>query len=221
MAQMNSHSVLELVAHLRLVAIIRLDDLSQAVQISQALLDANVLLQEYTLSNPLAIDAVAEVRRRLPAFQSGQAAIGVGSVRTREAADKSLAAGAQFIVTPIVLPNVIELCRRQQVPIMPGAFTPTEIATAWEAGASLVKVFPARSLGPAYIKDVLAPMPELQLMPTGGIDLKNMQAYFDAGAKAVGVGGNIIDGEAIAANNWTRVSEVARSYADQARLVSP
>ncbi len=219
MEQLNPQAVIELVCHLRLVAIIRLDDLQHAVQISQALLDAGVLIQEYTLSNPAAIEAVAEVRRRLPAFRSGEAAIGIGSVRNTHVADKAIAAGAQFIVTPIMLPKVIDFCRSQEVPIMPGAYTPTEIATAWEAGASLVKVFPARNLGPAYIKDVLAPLPELKLMPTGGIDLKNMQAYFDAGAQAVGVGGNIIDARAITEHNWQRVSEVAKSYADQARLV--
>lgn len=220
MKKLNSATVLELIQRLRLVAIIRLDDLSRAVEISQALLDAGVLVQEYTLSNPDAIDAVARVRQRIAAFSTGEAAIGLGSVRTVEDADKAISAGSSFIVTPIMVPKLIEFCSDSQVPIMPGAYTPTEIATAWEAGASMVKVFPARNLGPAYIKDVLAPMPYLKLMPTGGIDLNNMQSYFDAGAEAVGVGGNIIDARAIANCEWQRITELARAYADKARRAS-
>jgi 2-dehydro-3-deoxyphosphogluconate aldolase / (4S)-4-hydroxy-2-oxoglutarate aldolase len=220
MNQQKANWVLELIDRLRLVAIIRLDDLTHAVEISRALLDAGVYLQEYTLSNPAAIDAVAEVRKQIAEFNTGEASIGIGSVRTREAASQAIAAGAQFVVTPITIPSLIEFCRENSVPIMPGAYTPTEIATAWEAGASMVKVFPARSLGPSYIKDVLAPMPYLKLMPTGGIDLNNMQSYFDAGAHAVGVGGNIIDARAIAEQNWKRVTEVAKNYVHQAGRVT-
>ena len=158
----------QLVSTLRLVAIIRLDDLSQAVSISRALLDAGVYLQEFTLSNPKAMDAIREVRAALPAFDGNSAAIGLGSVRSVAEVDQAVEAGAQFIVTPIMRPEVIARCRAAGVPVMPGAYTPTEIAAAWDAGAAFVKVFPVRSLGPSYIKDVLAPMPFLKLMPTGG-----------------------------------------------------
>ena len=101
---------------------------------------------------------------------------------------------------------------------MPGAYTPTEIATAWEAGATFVKVFPARNLGPSYIKDLLGPMPYLKLMPTGGIDLNNMPAYFMAGAAAVGIGGNIIDAQAVAEQDWPRLTAAAKIYAECAVL---
>jgi 2-dehydro-3-deoxyphosphogluconate aldolase / (4S)-4-hydroxy-2-oxoglutarate aldolase len=211
------HQVLDLVSLHRLVAIIRLDDLSQAAQISAALMNGGVLLQEFTLTNPDALKAIEEVRNCIPAFNSSAAAIGLGSVRTVREAEQAIEAGAQFIVTPILLPKVIQCCRHANIPIMPGAYTPTEIATAWEAGASMVKVFPARNLGPSYIKDVLAPLPYLRLMPTGGVDLNNMQSYFDAGAKAVGVGGNIIDVKAVAHGDWARLSEVAQAYADRAK----
>jgi len=209
--------VQSLVARSRLVAIIRLDDLGDAVRISRALLDAGVQVQEFTLSNPAALEAIAAVCASIAEFNTDDAAIGLGSVRSVEEVDRAIEAGAQFVVTPVTLPSVIERCRAAKVPIMPGAYTPTEIAAAWEAGASFVKVFPARNLGPSYVKDVLAPMPFLRLMPTGGIDLNNMQAYFDAGAVAVGVGGNIIDAKAIAARDWRQVTAVAEQYAERAK----
>lgn len=210
----NCNKIESLVQRYRLIAIIRLDDLTHATEISQALLDGGVYLQEYTLSNPAALDAIRTVRKRLPIFDADAAAIGLGSVRNKDEADRAIDCGAQFIVTPITNTAVIERCCNSKIPIMPGAYTPTEIATAWDAGASFVKVFPARNLGPGYIKDVLAPMPFLKLMPTGGIDLNNMSAYFSAGASAVGVGGNIIDTQAIAQQDWSRLTATAKMYAD-------
>lgn len=210
--------VLELISKTRLVAIIRLDDLSQAIQLSKALLDAGVIIQEFTLSNPKALDALAQVKAALPAFSSGQAALGLGSVRSVDEAQAAIKAGAQFVVTPITKVEVIEVCKNAGLPIMPGAFTPTEIAAAYEAGADVVKVFPARALGPGYIKDVLAPMPYLKLMPTGGVDLDNMAHFFKAGAVSVGVGGNLLDKKAIEAGDWETVSMLARKYAEAAGL---
>lgn len=209
-------SCLDLILQHRLVAIIRLDDLSSAVQLSQALLAGGIVAQEFTLTNPRALEAISQVLREVKAFSSGQATIGVGSVRSREQTLASLSAGAQFVVSPIFQPTVTAVCVERNVPVMSGALTPTEIAAAWEAGASLVKVFPARGLGPDYIKDVLAPMPEIKLMPTGGIGLTNMHDYFKAGACAVGVGGNLVDGPALADGNWDRIAQVAQDYAQRA-----
>lgn len=212
---MDSYNkITNLIGRHRLVAIVRLDDLSHAVEISQALLDGGVYVQEYTLSNPAALDAIREVRKRLTVFDTDEAAIGLGSVRNLNEAEQALDCGAQFIVTPITSAAVIGCCRTANVPIMPGAYTPTEIATAWDAGATFVKVFPARNLGPTYIKDILAPMPYLKLMPTGGIDLNNIPTYFAAGASAVGIGGNIIDTQAVANQDWHRLAAVARKYAE-------
>lgn len=212
--------VLELLAEQRLVAIVRLDDITRAVELSQALLDAGIGLQEYTLTNPEALQAIRKIRNEIAAFRDGTAAIGLGSVRNLQEANQAIDCGAHFVVTPITMPSVIHRCRQASVPIMPGAYTPTEIATAWEAGGSVIKVFPARQLGPSYIKDVLAPMPYLQLMPTGGIDLNNLQSYFDVGAIAVGVGGNIIDAKAVARGDWDAVRDVAAQYALRARKVT-
>jgi 2-dehydro-3-deoxyphosphogluconate aldolase / (4S)-4-hydroxy-2-oxoglutarate aldolase len=214
---MNS-KVLEIISATRLVAIIRLDNLSQAVQLSKALLAGGVVAQEFTLSNPKALDALAEVKAALAEFSSGQAVIGLGSVRNIDEAHAAIKAGAQFVVTPITKPDVIEICKSADIPIMPGAFTPTEIATAYEAGADVVKVFPARALGPNFIKDVLAPMPYLKLMPTGGVDLENMSSFFKVGAVAVGVGGNLLDKKAIEAGDWNKVAAIAADYAKAARV---
>jgi 2-dehydro-3-deoxyphosphogluconate aldolase / (4S)-4-hydroxy-2-oxoglutarate aldolase len=210
-------NVLELIAKTRLVAIIRLDDLSQAAQLSKALLAGGVIAQEFTLSNPQALDAMSEVKAALSEFSNGQAIIGLGSVRTVDEAHAAIKAGAQFVVTPVTKLDVIEVCKNAGVPVMPGAFTPTEIAAAHEAGADVVKVFPARTLGPSYIKDVLAPMPYLKLMPTGGVDLENMASFFRAGAVSVGVGGNLLDKKAIEAGDWEQVSSIARQYAEAAK----
>jgi 2-dehydro-3-deoxyphosphogluconate aldolase / (4S)-4-hydroxy-2-oxoglutarate aldolase len=209
--------VLELILQTRLVAIIRLDDLAKALELSKALLDGGILVQEFTLSNPDALGALKDAKEALPAFQNGSAAIGLGSVRNPTEAHKALEAGAQFVVTPTTNLEVIRVCKAAGLPIMPGAFTPTEIATAWDAGADMVKVFPARALGPTYIKDMLAPMPYLKLLPTGGIDLDNMASFFKNGAVAVGVGGNLLDKQAIAANDWAKVTAIAREYAKAAR----
>jgi len=208
------NKIKNLVSRHRLIAIIRLDDLTHAVEISQALLAGGVYLQEYTLSNPAALDAIQTVRKQLSVFNTDEAAIGLGSVRNLIEAEQAFDCGAQFIVTPITNTTVIERCRLANVPIMPGAYTPTEISTAWDAGATFVKVFPARNLGPGYIKDVLAPMPYLKLMPTGGIDLNNMPEYFSAGASAVGIGGNIIDAQAVADQDWPRLAATAKMYAE-------
>jgi 2-dehydro-3-deoxyphosphogluconate aldolase / (4S)-4-hydroxy-2-oxoglutarate aldolase len=214
---MNSTVVLELISKVRLVAIIRLDDLSQAVNLSKALLAGGVIAQEFTLSNPKALDVLGEVKTALSDFSNSQATIGLGSVRNVDEAHAAIKAGAQFVVTPITKLDVIEVCKEAGVPVMPGAFTPTEIAMAHDAGADVVKVFPARTLGAGYIKDVLAPMPYLQLMPTGGVDLENMANFFKAGAVSVGVGGNLLDKKAIESGDWEKVSSIARQYAEAAK----
>lgn len=204
--------VTSLMAAAKLVAILRLDDLSHAVDLSRALLRAGVVAQEFTLTNPDALTAIRQVLKEVSAFENGEATLGVGSVRSEAQAKDSIAAGAQFVVTPILRTDVIDVCNRQERPVFSGAFTPTEIATAWECGASMVKVFPARQLGPAFIKDVLAPMPELQLMPTGGINLVNVPDYFAAGAAAVGVGGNLFNSDLVAERNWQAIEDAARRF---------
>jgi 2-dehydro-3-deoxyphosphogluconate aldolase/(4S)-4-hydroxy-2-oxoglutarate aldolase len=218
---LSEQSILELICQRRLVAIVRLDDLQFATQLSSALLQGGVVLQEFTLTNPQAVEALERVRHDQPMFDGIRAAVGVGSVRTRAEAQMAIDSGAQYVVTPTLNESVIDQCLIANVPIMCGAFTPTEIVRAWELGASIVKVFPARVLGPNFIKDVLAPLPELKLMPTGGIDLHNIKDYFASGAHAVGVGGNLVNATLVASQEWEKIQVIARQYAQAASCELP
>jgi 2-dehydro-3-deoxyphosphogluconate aldolase/(4S)-4-hydroxy-2-oxoglutarate aldolase len=140
--------------------------------------------------------------------------VGAGTVTTIEALDQALAAGACFIVTPAVIPEVIRACVERKVPVMPGAMTPTEILTAWRMGSTMVKVFPADQLGPGHIKAVKAPFPEIPLMPTGGVTVETLPAFKKAGADAFGVGGPLFDPKQVAAGNWGWFREQAARFAE-------
>lgn len=203
---------IQLILDSRLVAIIRLNDLSAAQQIAETLIEAGVLALEFTLTNPQAATEVRKLRDSNRQILDGKAAIGIGSVRSLEEAKIAIDSGAQFVVSPITSVPIIDYCKQNRIAVCPGAYTPTEIATGWEAGADIIKVFPARTLGPGYIKDVLAPMPYLKLMPTGGVDHTNLKAYFDAGAVAVGVGSQFLDPIAIQNRDWASIAQVAARY---------
>ena len=195
------------------VPVVRLPDLSRAVDLAQALLDGGVTAVELTMTSPGALEALSLLRERVPAFVQGAAALGMGSVLNREMAVAAIEKGAQFVVAPTLDLQTISCCVEREVPVMPGAFTPTEIQTAWLAGAAVVKVFPATRLGPDYFKDVLAPLPHLKLMPTGGVGLKNAGEFIRAGAVAVGVGSALVRKDWVADGNWPAVTEQARRFA--------
>ena len=204
-------TALEIIEKSKLVAIVRLDDLSIAQALSAALTDGGIRAIEFTLTNPDAVAAIAEIRQRV----DGSVAIGAGSVISAEQVWAVANAGAQFVVSPVWKREVNSACLEAGLPFMPGAFTPTEILRAWEWGASVVKVFPANHLGATYIKDVLAPLPHLRLMPTGGVNIDNMRAQLENGAFALGVGSSLINNEAVADRDWGRLRDNARRYVDQ------
>ena len=208
--------VLEIIRVHRIIAIVRQNDLSTAIDLSRALLAGGIRVLEFTLSNPAAIKALAEVKAALPEFDRRGAVIGLGTVLKADQARAAIEAGAQFIVSPATNFATIEACRQMEVAVMPGALTPTEILAAWEAGASAVKVFPARSVGPSYLKDVREPLPFLRLIPTGGLDHSNIKAYLENGAFAVGVGGNLVDKQLIAARDWAALTDRARELTQAA-----
>ncbi|MEO6286226.1 MAG: bifunctional 4-hydroxy-2-oxoglutarate aldolase/2-dehydro-3-deoxy-phosphogluconate aldolase [Dyadobacter sp.] len=133
--------------------------------------------------------------------------IGAGTVCTKDDLEIALEAGAQFIVTPIINKKVIKSCVKKGIPVFPGAFTPTEIYNAWTLGATMVKIYPATSLGPEYIKDLKAPMRQLKLLPTGGVGLENMEAFLKAGANGLGIGGQLFDKKLIQDKNWDGLRE--------------
>ncbi len=148
--------------------------------------------------------------------------IGAGTVRTIEEAEKAVAAGAQFIVSPITDAAIIRYCTDRDIPIFPGAFTPTEVFTAWQLGATMVKVFPAQFLGPSYIKELLAPLDQVALMPTGGVNQSNFKDYINAGAKAFGVGSMLFDKVLIQNKNWVALEKkmlATRMFVEQEMIL--
>jgi 2-dehydro-3-deoxyphosphogluconate aldolase/(4S)-4-hydroxy-2-oxoglutarate aldolase len=188
------------------VAIVRLDDLSSAVPLTEALIRGGVSTVEFTYTNPLAGKVIEEVRVAV----GDRAAIGAGTVLDPETARAAILSGAEFIVTPTLKVATIELCRRYSIPTVIGAFTPTEILTAWEAGASIVKVFPASVGGPGYLKDVRGPLPQVKLIPTGGVSKETAGAFIKAGAVAIAAGSNLVDAKSVAAADWETIERRAR-----------
>jgi len=177
----------------RVVAILRAENADRAEAVVDVLVGAGVRSLELTLTTKGALDVVERLAARVPA----EVEIGVGTVLTAADVDRSVDAGARFVVSPSVAPEVIAAALRRRIASYPGAFTPTEITAAWTAGASAVKLFPAGQLGPAYLKDVRAPLPDIPLVPTGGVDVASVGAWLAAGAVAVGMGGPLI-GDALA-----------------------
>ena len=163
---------------------------------------------EFTLTNPDAIATIQQIRKET----DSSVAIGAGSVITPQQVHAVYMAGAQFVVSPVTKADVIAACVERKLPAMPGAFTPSEIQQAWEWGASVVKVFPANHLGRRYVKDVMAPLPHLRLMPTGGVTADNLGDFLDMGAFAVGVGSSLINNAAVADEDWDRLRRDARRY---------
>jgi 2-dehydro-3-deoxyphosphogluconate aldolase/(4S)-4-hydroxy-2-oxoglutarate aldolase len=191
-----------------LVAILRAPSSEQLVSVARALFEGGIDVIEVTFTVPRALEIIAEVRRDL----GPQVLLGAGSVLDAETARAALLAGAEFIVSPAVRPDVIQLCRRYGKVVMPGAFTPTEVLAAWEAGADIVKIFPADVGGPAYLKAIAAPLPQVRLMPTGGVNLDTLEAFLRAGACAVGLGSALVEPQAVQRGDLGRISDLAAQY---------
>ena len=191
-----------------IVAVVRSPDSQLLVDAVRALADGGVTVVEITLSVPNALDVLRQVGQAL----GDRLLLGAGTVLDPESGRAALLAGAEYLVAPTVNLDVIRLCRRYDKLVMPGAFTPTEIVTAWEAGADVVKVFPADVVGPAFFKALRGPLPQVRLMPTGGVDLTTAAAFLKAGACCLGVGGQLVEPKAVAERNFDRIPELARQY---------
>lgn len=203
----DSNDILHRIEQCGVVAVIRLDSLDQAVPLAKALIAGGVTVIEFTMTNPAAVQAIAAVRSAC-----GDAClVGAGSVINAEMVNAVHGAGTAFVVSPTTSAPVIERSQHHNLPVMPGAYTPTEIQHAWELGADVVKVFPARGLGPKYIKDVLAPLPHLRLMPTGGISAENIGSYIKAGVIAAGVGGALVDATSVHTQDWDTITARAQA----------
>jgi len=205
---MSKEDQLKRVIDCGIVAVIRSPDSNLLVDAARALADGGVSVMEITMSVPNALDVLRQVRQAL----GDRLLLGAGTVLDPETARAVLLAGAEFIVAPTVNLDVIRLCQRYDKLVMPGAYTPTEILTAWEAGADIVKVFPAETVGPAFFKALRGPLPQIRLMPTGGVDLNTAAAFLQAGACCLGVGSQLVDPKLVAERNFKRIAELARQY---------
>lgn len=211
---MTKEEQLQRIADSGVVAVIRTQDGDGLISICKALAEGGIIGVEITLTSPGAIEAIYQTKKAL----QGRVIVGAGSVLDPETARTAILAGADFIVSPISNKNVIALCNRYSKIVIPGAFTPTEILTAWEAGADVVKVFPASKLGPSFFKDVRGPLPQVRLTPTGGVNINNLGEFLQAGALFVGVGSALVNKQDVADKNWARISSLAMDYVQAAKI---
>ncbi len=204
---MKKDAVLAKIKAEKVIALIRAENPDGLLDCAKALADGGLTSIELTMTTPGAIRMLEKATAELPNFL-----FGLGTVLDAETARAGILAGAKFIVTPALRPDVITLCRRYSVPVFSGAFTPTEIVTAWEAGADAAKVFPAEFFGPAYIKSVKAPLPQIELVPTGGVTPETVGEYIRVGAFATAAGSSLVEAKALKEKNWAAITARAKAF---------
>ncbi len=206
---MTHSEIIQRIKTLAIVPIVRTPDEASALAAAEAVLEGGIDCVEITMTVANALQAIEVIADR----HGDRILLGAGTVLDPETARACMLAGAQFFVTPALNHKTIEMARRYSRPIFPGALTPTEILTAWEAGADGVKVFPCNALGGAkYIKSIKAPLPHIDLIPTGGVNLETIGDFLAAGSAAVGVGSELIDAHSVASGNYAVVTERARQF---------
>jgi 2-dehydro-3-deoxyphosphogluconate aldolase/(4S)-4-hydroxy-2-oxoglutarate aldolase len=211
---MNKTDVLQRIRDIGLIPVVRAESAAQAMRAVKAIKAGGVSVLEVTMTVPGAIAVIEQLTKAFGA----EAVIGAGTVLDPETADRCIQAGAQFIVSPALNEETIAFCRAQDVPIFPGALTPTEVVRAWNAGADAVKVFPAGAVGGAsYLKALKAPLPQIELVPTGGVSLKTAADFIKAGAMALGVGADLVDTKALREGNDQLITERARQFLEIVR----
>jgi len=213
---MDHDQALKLILDSGVVAIMRAKSSDQLLAAAQAVLAGGVQAIEVTMTTPGALDVIHQATTQF----GSEVLFGVGSVLDPETARAAILAGAQFVVCPTLNLKTIEICKRYSIPVMPGAYTPTEILTAWEAGADVVKVFPASAGGPGYIKALKGPLPHIRLAAVGGVDLKNTADFFRAGVDVAGVGGELVSQKLLDGRDFAAITERARGFrlaADEGR----
>jgi 2-dehydro-3-deoxyphosphogluconate aldolase/(4S)-4-hydroxy-2-oxoglutarate aldolase len=205
---MSKEKNLQRIVDCGVVAIVRFDRSEELVEAARAIKAGGVDVIEFTMTTPNALSIIAASAEEF----GEEVLLGAGTVLDPETARAAILSGARYIISPTLNPRVIELCHRYGVIVVPGAFTPTEILTAWELGADMVKVFPAAAVGPGYIKDILSPLPQVKLLPTGGVSLSNVAEFIRAGATAVAAGGSLVDKKAVAERDFARLTEMAGNF---------
>jgi 2-dehydro-3-deoxyphosphogluconate aldolase/(4S)-4-hydroxy-2-oxoglutarate aldolase len=206
---MNKAAVLQTIRDVGIIPVVRAESAEEAMQAIEAIRAGGISILEITMTVPGAIGVIEEVTKRY----GDEALVGAGTVLDGETARACILAGARFVVSPALNLETIEVCRGNDVAVMPGALTPTEVVQAWSAGADFVKVFPAGAVGGAsYIKSLKAPLPQIELVPTGGVSLKTAADFIRAGASALGVGADLVDLKAIHEGQQNLITERARQF---------
>src|SRR5215468_8141825 len=208
---MDKKEIVNQIESLGLVPVVRASSSDEAIQVIEAIMAGGVNVLEITMTVPGAVRVIEKVADKY----GSDVLVGAGTVLDPETARACLLAGAQFVVSPALNLGTIELCHRYSAPVMPGVLTPTEVVTAWSAGADIVKVFPCGSVGGAsYIKNLKGPLPQIKMVPTGGVSLKTAADFITAGSSALGVGTDLVDVKAIRAGEAHVVSERARQFVE-------
>lgn len=201
--------VLKRIEEVGIVPVVRASSADEAIAIADLIREGGIPILEITMTVPGAISAIAELSKRY----GDEVLVGAGTVLDSETARSCIAAGAQFIISPVLNVQTIELCKLQRIAIFPGALTPTEVVTAWDAGADAVKVFPCSAMGGAsYLRALKAPLPYIKLVPTGGVSLATAKDFITAGAWALGVGADLVNLKAIKAGDSASIVAAARNY---------
>ena len=206
---MNRAEVVQTIRDVGIIPVVRAQSADEAMKAIDAIRAGGISILEITMTVPGAVAVIEEVSKRY----GGEVLVGAGTVLDPEKALDCVRAGAQFVVSPALNLETIETCRRNGIAVMPGALTPTEVVQAWNAGADFVKVFPAGSVGGAsYIRSLKAPLPQIELVPTGGVSLKTAADFIKAGASALGVGADLVDVKAIREGQSNLITERAREF---------
>lgn len=210
---MTKPQIIERILNPGIVAVIRAQSSDQLMAVAEALYEGGVTGMEVTMTTPNALQVIADVTRQF----GDKILMGVGSVLDPETARMAMLAGAQFVVTPTTSPDTIRMCNRYGIPIASGAYTPTEALLGHQSGADFIKIFPADQLGPTYIKNVLAPLPMLQIIPTGGVTVDTAASFIDAGCVALAAGSSLVSKEVLQKRDWKKLSETASAFVDAIR----
>lgn len=205
---MTGNEVLQQIESTGVVAIIRASGSDELIDVVNALRQGGVTCIEVTMTTPNALEVIRQARQAV----GDSAAIGVGSVLDAETARAAILAGAQFVVAPICDLDTIEMCKRYAAPVCPGCMTPTEVVRAFQAGAEIVKVFPTSTLGPQFLKDLRGPLPQIKLLPTGGVNLDTVADFIQAGATAVGVGSALVTKKALKERDFASIKATAAEF---------
>lgn len=203
---MSRSEILEKIINKGVIAVVRLKDKNCIKKVVNSLIEGGISCIEITMTVPDADQIISELDKEY----GNSIILGAGTVTKSDDAKILIARGARFIVSPILNFDIIKVCNESDIVCMPGCFTPTEIFNAWRSGADMIKIFPATSLGPRYIKDLSAPFPDIKLVPTGGVSIENAGEWILAGAAAVGIGSNLIDPKLIAENKFDEITKCAK-----------